>query len=428
MQTTPDNLPAALDVERVVLGAAFTNQDSVVQILDSLTSSDFSIEKHRRIFAAIKELVARRFAIDRMIVVNYLASRNELESVDGISYLVSLDDDLPVIQNLKGYFAILKEKAALRRLWTLAEGIRSGIQGCGESKDIIEATTNEIYRINRASGDDTSIVSLGEYMDTYPGGMQALFEPGAANQGRHFGFSRLDDLTDGLHEAEMMLVGAPPGTGKTAFALQVARNYANRGDAVAIFSMEMPRRALLNRMICALSEISTNRFRKGEFSAQERLQILEAAELVRGWPIFVDATPHLTVPKLALKLEQLRKRHAIKLVEIDFLQMMKTDNPRHSLSDRLMEVCSGLVQVRKESGVPMLAMSQVDRSIPKLKRKPTIADSFGSAGIEQYADMLMFIWRDDTQTEFLLRKNREGETAEIPMRFIGWRQEFLEPT
>jgi replicative DNA helicase len=429
-------LPVAIELERLVLGACLTDKDAVLKAVDNISITDFASKGHQFIFSAIKDLSERRLTIDRAVIANYLVGKNQLDEVGGVSAIIALDDNLPKVYALDSYIKIIKDKASMRRLWRLGATMQQMAEDpAAEPASLIEKATNDLYRFSRNNG-VSDVRTLTEFMEQYPGGPSQLFNKNRGNRGFLFGFDRLDDMTDGLHEAEMMLVGAPPGTGKTAFALQVARNFAARNDAVVIFSMEMPYEAVFNRIICNLAGISTNRYRKNELSDEEWSRVFSASRQIQEWPFYVDTTPRLTAAQIAMKIQRLKDKVNLRLAVIDFIQQMRTTDTRQKLHERLADICADLVDVRKETKVPMLAMSQVSRDVQKFRKKPTGADAFGSAGLEQYANMMMFIWRQDQilkenqesrgLADFILSKNREGETGEIPMRFIGWRQQFEE--
>lgn len=434
METEQKNPPAAIPVERNILAACLRSKDALAKCVDSLSVEDFTVEPNKRIFDAMVNISGNSIDVDRVMVAQYLLANGTLQSIGGLSYLTELDDGM--LSFNEGWIGILKEHTTLRKILVLGQDLTQRSSAGGEASiTIVDSITDQVFQLSRRV-DKSSPSSMAEFIDTFPGGLNELLQPHVKNQGLLFGFEQLDGMTDGLHNNELLAVSAAPGTGKTAWALQVAKNFTRRGDPVAIFSLEMGKQALFNRLCCSSAEVSVNRFRRGDLNQWERDAMLKAAGELYDLPLYIDETSALTVPKLAMRLERLASKYNIKLCIIDFLQMMESSSVSRNISDRMGEILYSLQRLRKDTGIPMLAMSQLRREPQQTRKAPTLADSFGTSAIEHTADMIAFLWREEISSpekkevrglcDLMLRKNREGEVGTIKMRFIGWKQKFEE--
>src|ERR1700730_7861 len=285
MTASPDialesGLPANLDSERFVLGAVLMDDALYIQVAGTLEAEDFSLEKHRRIFLRMGELYARAELIDRVTVANELLKQNQLESVDGVSYLVSLDEGLPTIANLDSYVGIVKDKAVLRRIiFTSQKLIDRCIIGEEEPDQILASAEESLLKLGESRRHD-ALVNPQRILQEFEGGINAFLDPSKRIKGLSTGFLKLDEMTGGLHPGELVILAARPSMGKTALALNVAQHVAmhpNEKQTVAVFSLEMSAESLLTRMVCAGARVDQQKFRAGDLNQDERRRLAKTA-------------------------------------------------------------------------------------------------------------------------------------------------------
>src|SRR5579862_293151 len=264
-------LPTNLDAERFVLGSILMDEAHYLTTAGVLDADDFSLEKHRRIFKRMGGLRERGEKIDRITLANELVRHGELESCDGISYIVSLDDGLPQIFNVDSYVRIVKEKALLRRvIFASQEMMTRAFQGQDNASDILAGAEETLLKLGDAR-QRTGLVSPQEVIDGYPGGINTFLDPSQRIKGISTGFTKLDEMTGGLHAGELLILAARPSMGKTALALNIAHHVASKlQETVAVFSLEMSQESLLTRLLCAAARVDSHHFRIGYLSADER--------------------------------------------------------------------------------------------------------------------------------------------------------------
>src|SRR5579864_4389759 len=438
MAAAPDialekGLPANLDAERFVLGAIMMDDALYIQVAGALEASDFSLEKHSRIFLRMGELFERGERIDRVTVANELMKQNQLESVDGVSYLVSLDDGLPVLSNLESYVRIVKDKATLRRIiFTSQELINRCILAEDEPDQILASAEENLLKLGEARAQD-ALVSPKQILDDFEGGINAFLDPSKRIKGLSTGFLRLDEMTGGLHEGELVILAARPSMGKTALALNIAQHVAMRPEQkqpVAVFSLEMSRESLLTRMICATARVDQQKFRAGYLNQDERRRLSKTAtELVQA-PLFIDDTSGTHMMDIHAKLRRLKAEHGLSLVIIDYLQLMSGRGRYEKRNQELSTISRGLKLLAKDLRVPMLVLSQLNRA-PEIRQgdhRPQLSDLRESGSIEQDADLVAFIFREEVYkperedlrglAELLVAKQRNGPTGKVNLVFL----------
>ncbi|HSB14629.1 MAG TPA: replicative DNA helicase [Bryobacteraceae bacterium] len=424
-------LPANTDAERFVLGSILLDDAAYVQVASALDASDFSLEKHRRIFLRMAELHEHGEKIDRVTVANELIKHNQLESCDGLGYLVSLDDGLPQIYNLDSYVRIVKDKSLLRRLiFTSQKLIDRCMMGDEEPTEILASAEETLLKL----GETTTKVGLAtpaEVIEGYEGGLNTFLDPGKRIRGLSTGFKKFDEMTGGLHPGELIILAGRPSMGKTALALNIAQHAAVKlGKTVAVFSLEMSNESLLTRLLCAGARVDSHRFRLGYLDGDERRRLQAAAmELVEA-PLFIDDTSGSNLIDMHAKLRRLKAERQLDLVVVDYLQLM---SGRGRFDSRVQEISSlsrGLKLLSKELEVPMLVLSQLSRA-PETRpgdHRPQLSDLRESGSIEQDADVVAFIFREEVYkqdredlrgaAELLLSKQRNGPTGKIQLVFL----------
>ena len=318
-------LPANLDAERFVLGSILVDDTFFIQIAGSLEADDFSLEKHRRIFLRMHDLYGRSERIDRVTLANELMKLNQLESCDGLSYLVSLDDGLPTLANLDSYVRIVKDKSTLRRIiFTSQTLIDRCILGEDEPETILAGAEENLLKLGESRTKD-SLVNPQQIIEGFEGGINVFLDPSKRIKGVSTGFLKFDELTGGLHEGELFILAARPAMGKTALALNIAQHVATNSahpQTVAVFSLEMSNESLLTRMICASARVDQQKFRAGYLNQDERRRLNKAASELTKAPLFIDDTSGTNLMDIHSKLRRLQAEHGLGLVVIDYLQLM----------------------------------------------------------------------------------------------------------
>src|SRR5580704_7437133 len=355
-------LPSNLGVERLVLGSVLLDDRVFVSVAAVLTAQDFSLEKHRRIFRRMGELHARGERIDRVPIANEFRY-HELESCDGLSYLVSLDDGLPHILNLDAYTRIVKDKAVLRQMAFASQYLMNRCLMGEEGPDEILAGAEETLRQLGESRVRNGLVSAGQILDEYAGGINAFLDPSKRVHGLPTGFSGFDEKTNGLHGGDYMVLAARPSMGKTALALNVAHYVADKLKLrVAIFSLEMSKESLLTRLLCATARVDSQKFRVGYLNTEERQRLQAAAARLEEAPLFIDDTAGLHLMEMHAKLRRVRSERGLGLVIVDYLQLMTGRGRFENRNQELSSLSRGLKLLAKDLHVPILVFSQLNRA------------------------------------------------------------------
>ncbi len=427
-------LPANVDAERLVLGAILTDESAYIQIAGDLEPDDFSLEKHRRIFTRMGEIHERGERVDRITLTNELVKQGQLESVDGLSYIISLDDGLPEIYNLDGYVRIIKDKATLRRLIFASQSlIDRCMMGREEPEEILAAAEASLLKL----GEDHSSSALAtpnQIIQDYDGGLNAFLDPSKRIKGLSTGYVKLDEMTGGLRPGELIILAARPAMGKTALALNIAQHVASHPNirkTVAVFSLEMSKESLLTRLVCAGGRVDQQKFRAGYLNQDERRRLaVSAADLVES-QLFIDDTAGANLMDIHAKLRRLKaEQGGLGLVVIDYLQLM---SGRGRFENRVAEVSylsRGLKLMSKELEVPMLVLSQLSRAPEQRPGDPIpqLSDLRESGSIEQDADMVWFIYREEYYkpdredlrglADLIIGKQRNGPVGRVKLAFL----------
>jgi replicative DNA helicase len=394
------------------------------------TSDYFSQEKHRRIFTRMGEINARGERIDRVTVANELMRHGELASVDGISYLVSLDDGLPQTVNIDGYLNIVREKGTLRRIIFASQNMMNrALLGTDDSGQILADAGEQL--LGMGAQDKSGLVTPQEILDGYEGGINA-FGSGKRAMGISTGFTDLDEKTSGLHAGDLFVLAARPSVGKTAMALNIAQHVAiNLKKTVAIFSLEMSKDQLLARLACAVGRVDSWRYRMGRLNSDERGRFQPALSKIVTAPIYIDDSSSATIMDIHAKLRRLAQKRELGLVIVDYLQLMEAR--AENRTQEVGKLSRGMKMLAKTLHVPLLLLSQLNRSTETRQgnHKPQLSDLRESGDIEQSADLVAFIFRESMykperedlrgQAELILAKSRNGPIGKVE---LIWFEEF----
>src|SRR5690348_16545813 len=427
-------LPASVDTERLVLGSILLNDAVYLQVAGSLSPEDFSLEKHRRIYSRMRDLYERGERIDRVTMAEELMKQGQLESVDGLAYLVSLDDGLPEISNLESYVRIVRDKAMLRKLIFSSQKIIDRCLIGEEQPDKILASAEEsLLKLSEASANE-QLSSPASIVESFPGGANAFLDPSQRVRGLSTGFAKFDEMTGGLHGGELLILAARPSMGKTALALNIAQHVATHPQMrkpVAVFSLEMSSASLLTRLLCSAARVDQHKFRAGYLNADERRKLQVALADLTDSPLFLDDTAGVNLMDIHSKLRRMQAEHGLSLVVIDYLQLMSSRGRSENRNQEVSAISRGLKLMAKDLNVPFLVLSQLSRAAETRigDHKPQLSDLRDSGSIEQDADLVAFIFREEVYkrdredlrglADLIVAKQRNGPIGNVPLRFLG---------
>ncbi len=440
--------PQNIEAEQSVLGAMFLDKEAIAQAGECLTADDFYREAHKLIFAAMMELYDKNKAVDLITVTDALRENGRLEDIGGIAYLTGLANSVPTAANVRFHADIVQKKSVLRQLIRTATAIAA--KGYDENDDVEElldqAEANILEIAGRKRRNDFTLV--GDLVRNIPAQINDLLEAGGGLTGLPSGYQDLDRLTSGLHPSDFIILAARPSMGKTALALNIAENVALRAHkstkgqprTVAFFSLEMSKEQLVHRMLCSEANVDSQRLRTGELRDEDWDSLWDACEALNSARIYIDDTPAITALEMRSKARRLKAEHGLDLIVVDYLQLMQgsgrrtgpsADNRQQEVSD----ISRSLKALARELDVPVLALSQLSRSVESRQvKRPLLSDLRESGSLEQDADIVAFLYREDyynpdtenkNVTELIIAKHRNGPVDTIHLFFQKQYTKFL---
>src|SRR5713101_2680219 len=422
-------LPQNLEAERSVLGAILLDNHSLNAAMENLRTEDFFLEQHRRVFQRMVDLLEGQQAIDLVTLSDELHRRGELEASGGAAYLASLVDGMPRVANIEHYARIVKEKALLRNLIHATHGIQ---QRAFEGEDPADAILDNAESSIFAVAEDrmrVGLVPMKEIVQNNIERLERIFREGKSITGLSTGYGELDRLTSGLQPSELLILAARPSQGKTALALNLAENMAVRaGHPVAIFSLEMSKESLLQRMVASVAEVDAHKFRTGHLGREDWKRMADALGELASAPLWIDDAGAITVVEIGAKARRLKRDKGLAMLVVDYLQLINARGRFNNRNEEVSTITRGLKALAKELQVPVLVLSQLTRAPERDERRPQLADLRESGAIEQDADVVMFIYRPNffkpgatpeerEETELLIAKQRNGPTDRIKFVF-----------
>jgi len=424
--------PHDTEAEQAVIGSMLTDKDAIISAIEILKEEDFYREDNKTIYGAILNLYNRSEPIDIITLKAELSSLGKLEAVGGLEYLAELPDKVPTTANVDKYIKIVEEKSMLRSLLKTANEIISlSYDETQDVDDIMEQAEKRIFNTiqSRNQKGYSSIKDI--LVDTFTE-LEQLYNQKQHITGVPTGFADLDYKTAGLHNSDLVLVAARPAMGKSAFALNIASYAATRANVpVAIFSLEMSKEQMVNRILCSEAMVDSNKVRTGKIDDDEWGKLAEASGILSEAKIFVDDTPGISITEIRAKCRKLKLEQDIGLVVIDYLQLVQGSSRRASGSreQEIAEISRSLKILAKEINVPVIALSQLSRA-PEQRpdHRPMLSDLRESGSIEQDADIVMFLYRDDYYNEdsekkdvaeVIIAKHRAGSTGTVELRWFG---------
>lgn len=425
-------LPYSLEAEQSVLGAILIDPQCLYQVLDILKPQFFYLSQHREIFTAMVSMFSQSSAIDIVTLLDELKTAGVYDEAGGKAYLLQLAEIVPSVANVAAYAKIVEEKYYLRSLITASKEIISAAsEETDDVRAIMDAAEQKIYDIRQDKSSDGLKHIKEVILETYDRLHKISSEDKEKYQGMPTGFSELDRMTSGLNRSDLILIAARPAMGKSAFALNIAHNVAKKGGTVAFFSLEMTREQNVSRMLAAEGMIENNALRSGEFQDDDWVKLAQAADTLSKCNIYLDDTSGITVPEIKAKCRRIK---GLDLVVIDYLQLMSSGRHIENRVQEVSEMTRGLKIMAKDLDVPVITLSQLSRGTEsRTGHKPMLSDLRESGSIEQDADIVLFLYREDyyeqneenhNQATCIIGKNRHGAVGEIPLHWDGSHTRF----
>ncbi|MBI3805015.1 MAG: replicative DNA helicase [Nitrospirae bacterium] len=433
--------PQNLEAEQAVLAAILLDQQAINKVVEILRSDDFYKESHRKLFSALLELNESNEAVDMITLTEYLRVKGQLEAVGGASYLAEILNSVATAANVRLHAKIIHEKALLRNLISIATDIVTvGYESQGRVEDLLDHAERSIFAISDKKMQGT-FVPMRELVKAGFEIIEKLAEQRLT--GLPTGFKDLDKMTSGLQAGDLVIVAGRPSMGKTAFALGMAQNVAIKNrQTVGVFSLEMSKEQLVLRMLCSEARVDSHKIRSGYLGRPGNdnwQQLIRAAGKLSESPIFIDDSASMSILEMRAKARRLKAEHNLSLIIVDYLQLMRGREDADNRQQEISDISRSLKALAKELHVPVIALSQLSRAVesrPEKKKRPMLADLRESGAIEQDADVVLFIYREEVYdpckcprdgecicgrrglAEIIIGKQRNGPIGDVPMAFI----------
>ncbi|MHB8769587.1 MAG: replicative DNA helicase [Syntrophales bacterium] len=422
--------PQNLEAEQSVLGGILLDNLALNTVLELLEVSDFYSEAHRKIFASILDLSNRNEPCDLITLSNILKDQKRIDQVGGTAYLASLVDNVSSAVNIAYYAKIIKEKSVLRRLiGTATEILNKSYDASMDIDSVLDDAEHAIFEISENKVRPSFFPMRDIIKDSFKT-IEQLYANKQMVTGVSTGFDKIDDMTSGLQKSDLIIIAGRPSMGKTAFALNIAQYAAlEMGVPVAVFSLEMAKEQLATRMLAAEARVDSQRLRKGFLGETDWPKLTTAAGRLSEAPIYIDDTPAITAIEMKAKSRRLKAENGLGLIILDYLQLMRGSGSRDSREQEISEISRSLKALAKELSVPVIALSQLNRKVEdRTSRRPQMADLRESGAIEQDADLIAFIYRDEVYNrsddnpekgiaEIIIGKQRNGPTGTVKLAF-----------
>ncbi len=430
--------PQDIEAEQAVIGSMLTDQEAVTAAVETLKPEDFYREDNKIIYTALLNLYNKAQAIDIITLKSELSAMGKLDAIGGLEYIAELPEKVPTTSNVDRYIKIVEEKSMLRNLIKVANDIIDlGYGQTEEVEDILDEAEKKIFNVVQKKDQNTGFTPISDVLVESFTKLEELYNSKQAITGIPTGFNDLDKKTAGLHGSELILVAARPAMGKSAFALNIGTYAATRAKVpVAIFNLEMSKDQLANRILCSEALVDSNHVRTGELSDDELAKLAEASGELSQAPIYICDTPGISVMEIRARCRKLKMEKNIGLIIIDYLQLIQgsAKNANNRVQE-IAEISRSLKILAKELNVPVIALSQLSRAVESRDdHRPMLSDLRESGSIEQDADIVMFLYRDDYYNpedskkkniaEVIIAKQRAGETGTVELAWVGQYTKF----
>ena len=435
------DMPHSLEAEQALLGCLLIDSKIQVDVVAFLSEEDFYAESHKIIFSAMLEIIKLNQPVDLVTLTDTLEKQGALENVGGITYITELTNVMPSSANYKRYLDIVTRDSLLRKL---IRGSAEVIEECRTSSDKATALSfaeKTVYDIS-SQADTSEVVKIDKILPDVLNKLDELSHDKSAFKGIKTGFRELDKKTNGLHKSDLVIIAARPAVGKTSFAMNIVENVALQGYTCAVFSLEMGKEQIGERMLFSVAGVSMERAKKADLTKTEWLKIYKARELLSKTNIYIDDSAVIRPRELISKCRRIKARSGLDLVMVDYIGLMTPDKTRNSdnRQNEISEISRNLKILAKELNVPVLALSQLNRAVETRKGRPQLSDLRESGAIEQDADIVMFIHRPDKMAtekeieegkvapnvaEIIIDKHRSGPTGTVKLYFRGECTKFV---
>ena len=434
------SLPQSIEAEQSVLGAMMIDRNIIAQAAEPLTADDFYRDAHKVIFKSIVEMFQKDEPVDQLTLLEYLKSTDRLEKAGGITYVTEIGASILTTANVKSYIKIVEEKATLRRLIQSATNI---IEDCYNKQDdvpsVIDGAEKKIFDLAETK-QSNDFEPLSAILERSFEQIEGMFSNKGELTGVGSGFKDLDEMTSGFQSGDMVLIAARPSMGKTTFALNIAENAALRqGKSVVIFSLEMSKEQLANKLLCSEANVDMLRLRTGNLEDKDWESIARAAGPLSSAKVYIDDTAGVSIMEMRSKCRRLKMEYGIDMILIDYLQLM-SGSGEESRQQEVSEISRNIKAIAKEMKCPVIALSQLSRAPEqRADHRPMLSDLRESGSIEQDADLVMFLYRDEYYNkeseekgigECIIAKQRNGPVGTVKLAWLGQFSKFgnLEPT
>ncbi len=427
--------PNSIQAEQSVLGGLMLDNQTWDSIADKVVETDFYRRSHQLIFRKIEELAEKQIPFDVITLSDGLKAIGELENVGGLGYLIMLAKDTPSAANIVAYANIVRDRSVLRQLIHIGTEISdSAFNTDGrDTAELLENAERQVFQIaeQRQKGQGGGFISIKSLLAQAVDKIETLFEQEGAITGASTGFTDFDSLTSGLQPSDLIIVAGRPSMGKTTIAMNMAENIALKcGKPVAVFSMEMPGDSLAMRMMSSLGRIDQNKVRTGKLEDDDWPRLTSAINILAGTQLFIDDSPALTPTEVRARARRLAREHGqLGLIVVDYLQLMQSPSSGDNRVQQISDISRGLKALAKELNVPVVALSQLNRNLEQRPNKrPVMSDLRDSGAIEQDADLIVFVYRDEVYNEdspdkgiaeIIIGKQRNGPLGTVRLTFLG---------
>ncbi len=432
--------PQNIEAEESILSAILIDNETLFDVLEILSPGDFYRSVHQTIFSAVAELFSKSEPIDLVTLANILREKGQLEKIGGATYLAKLMDTIPVAVNAHHYARIIHDKACLRNLIEKTNIIaKRCYEDRGDVEELIDFAEHSIFEISE-NKINPSFYPISKIIEGSIDALEELQGSKSLVTGVPTGYKKLDYKTSGFQKSDLLIIAGRPSMGKTAFALNIAKNAAvDSNIPVAIFSLEMSKEQLSLRMLCSEARVDSSRLRSGFFSREDWVNLTDAADMLSEAPIYIDDSPNISVMEIRAKARRLKMDKGLGLVIIDYLQLMKGRSSAERRDLEISEISRALKALAKELYLPVVALSQLNRKVEERQdKRPMLSDLRESGALEQDADVVAFIYRDEVynnaednpnkgKAEIIIAKQRNGPIGTVQLTFLNTYTRFENP-
>ncbi len=428
--------PHDLEAESSVLGSIMIDRNAIIRVADSLVASDFYEPKHQKIYEALVELFEKGEPIDLVTVSTKLKGKNTLQEVGGTDYLTDLTNGVPTAAHISHYASIVREKRVRRDLIRISSEIHEKVFEEEDFDELVDSVEQKVFNISQKSRIQKFVPLQEDLTSAYERIEKLHQHEGGALRGIPTFFTALDNMLSGLQRSDLIILGARPSYGKTSLALDIARNASLNGYAVGIFSIEMSREQVIDRLIASQAQISLWRLRTGKLKGEVEFALIqEALDQFSKAKLFIDDTSSPDVLQLRAMARRLQIEHGLDLLVIDYLQLIHPKTRSENVVAQVSEISRGLKSLARDLDVPVLALSQLSRSVEKDVRMPKLSDLRESGSLEQDADVVLFLHRKDrfqldlpqeeqNIVDVIIAKHRNGPVGSLQLRFDADKSSF----